>query len=122
ANLSSSREGIKVLIEKSIDLFRESGLSINPSKSVCICIESGKLVADDLILGGEIKIPALKENDTVRYLGVDFSSQITFNHAKMINNTGQQIFCAKDFSTVLGYICDADYEYVIRFLRSPLDF
>jgi hypothetical protein len=86
ANLSNSKQGIAITIEKTIELFQQSGLSINPSKSICICIELGKHVVEDIILSDGTLIPSLKDQETVRYLGVDFNSQLTFDNAKVINS------------------------------------
>lgn len=84
--LSSTKEGIEILLEKCLELFAQSGLTVNPEKSICICIENGKHVEQDLSLPNGTTIPSLKLNETVKYLGVDFNSQITFDKSKVINN------------------------------------
>ena len=46
---------------------------------------------EEIKLTDGTKIPSLKQNDTIRYLGVDFNTKVTFDSAKVITNLNKML-------------------------------
>ncbi|KAJ4449704.1 hypothetical protein ANN_01108 [Periplaneta americana] len=61
------------------ELLEGIGLYINPNKSTSINIVKGKLREEDLILHEDCSIREIKQDETIRYLGVSFNEEITFD-------------------------------------------
>ena len=75
------------LTQTAIHRFKEIGLDINMSKSVCINITKGQLTGSHLELAeGEIKMLFPGE-----YLGVDFENVISFNPQKTMQDLRNEL-------------------------------
>lgn len=89
--LGNSRQSASFLISQVVTNFDRIGLEINFEKSVAIIIEEGKLSVDDLVIDDEIRIRALKPNETIRYLGVTFSDQIIMDEERVIRELNEKL-------------------------------
>lgn len=89
--LANSRYSASILVYETSENFKKIGLEINYEKSVAIIIENGKLNSTDLMVNDEISIRALKENETIRYLGVTFADEIRFDEEKTIRNLNEKL-------------------------------
>src|SRR6185437_1989624 len=78
-------------------LLRQIGLKISPEKSKAIIIKKGKLQEGTLVIDQDTIITGLKENETVKYLGMTFDSQLVFDEASVI----------KDLSTSLNKLSNS---------------
>ena len=66
-------------------LFEQCGLEINPSKSSAICVEGGKLDVSELVIDPDTTIASLKTEESIKYLGVTFNSEIVVDKARIIS-------------------------------------
>ena len=73
------------LSQMAIQLFEECGLDISPGKSMVINITKGKLNETDLQVNEETVIPALKTDEKIKYLGVNFQDQLFFDESSTIH-------------------------------------
>ncbi|KAJ4437541.1 hypothetical protein ANN_17686 [Periplaneta americana] len=69
---------------------QQIGLSLNESKTQTIVIEKGKLSSTTLNLGGSI-VNSIDGDERIKYLGINFSDEIKFDIAKVINNLNNKI-------------------------------
>jgi len=83
--MSSSLNGIKQLALMAIRLFEDCGFEINFQKSTLIAIEKGKPNFNNLFMDGH-EISSIKEEETIKYLGVTFKDEIVFDQEKTILN------------------------------------
>lgn len=60
-------------------LFQEIGLAVNPSKSIAINIENGKLMSKNLSFPNGDTIKSINNQERIRYLGCTFEKSIVFN-------------------------------------------
>ncbi|KAJ4448157.1 hypothetical protein ANN_10170 [Periplaneta americana] len=66
------------------ELLEGIGLHINPNKSTSIDIVKGKLCEEDLILYEDCSIRGIKQDETIRYLGLSFNGEITFDREAFV--------------------------------------
>ena len=85
---SSSTAGAARIVELVRDLFREIDLNINPSKSIAINIQKGKMIAGDLNVCDDMQLRCFGENERIKYLGCAFTSELVFNEAIITELTG----------------------------------
>jgi len=82
--IGNSRESVALLVRKSRTLFDSIGLEINPTKSIAIIVEDGKLSTEPLQVDETTTIPALQEGEKIKYLGTTFSDEVDFDAPAVI--------------------------------------
>ncbi|KAJ4429307.1 hypothetical protein ANN_26311 [Periplaneta americana] len=71
--------------------FTDIGLNLNPNKSVIINISKGKLVGHNLSIYPDFEIKSIGTNDSIRYLGVNFSDSIVFNPQSTLKDLSNKL-------------------------------
>jgi len=72
-------------------LFKDTGLEINPRKSAVIHIVKGKQVVSDLKIDDNDEIPGLKIGEVIKYLGVSFQGEMIFDQEAVINSLNNDL-------------------------------
>jgi hypothetical protein len=67
-------------------LFNSIGLDISAKKCIAITLIEGELLEDTLQIDNETTIRSIRNNESVRYLGVPFTDEIIFDEKKVICN------------------------------------
>ena len=78
--IGKSKEAAIELALMAKQRLNEIGLELNVQKSCAIDVENGQLVNKSLILDQDNRIRSIDKNENIRYLGVNFSQSIAFNH------------------------------------------
>lgn len=84
AIIARNEDSAIALVEILQTAFLQVGMMINPLKSIAINIKQGILNPNDLVLSDNSHIHAVEENETIRYLGVNFSNGIVFDRQKFL--------------------------------------
>ena len=86
ALIAKDETSAQSLIDMAVSSLFTIGLNVNPSKCTVINIKNGRLTENSVIRLGENLLPSVKNGDTIKYLGVNFSDEIQFDKSKIIRN------------------------------------
>lgn len=89
--IGKNKKSVATLTLMTIHLLNSIGLEINPKKCQSIVIEQGLLVKSNVWLDENLSIDSISENETIRYLGVNFSQGIVFNQETIIKKFKSQL-------------------------------
>ncbi|KAJ4451597.1 hypothetical protein ANN_03066 [Periplaneta americana] len=84
-------EAAKHIAEIATRRLHEIGLEINAKKSKCISIVNGKLNTSSIYVDSTTEVPALDNNETVKYLGVTYNDETVFDSARTMEALRSQI-------------------------------
>jgi Reverse transcriptase (RNA-dependent DNA polymerase) len=79
-----SRHSVVEIILMAQILFSQIGLQINPQKSSVVCVENCVLSEVDLVITNSMIIRAVRLNENIKYLGVNFRQEIVIDERLVI--------------------------------------
>lgn len=88
--VAKNKESADKLVDLVHERFEKIGLKLNAKKSKSIIIENGKLIEDPSFPSESENlfhsIPNLKRKERIRYLGVDYQSEIVLDKVRVLND------------------------------------
>jgi len=86
AIIARNEESAIILVETLQLAFKQVGMVINPEKSSVINIQKGQLSSNNLMLSDRSTIRAIKLNEQIKYLGINYTDSIVFDKKKFITD------------------------------------